>query len=48
MENGLENVVAAETVLSDVDGARGRLVLRGHSLDDLRGGRRVAPRAAAE
>ena len=37
MENGLENVVAAETVLSDVDGARGRLVLRGHSLDDLRG-----------
>jgi citrate synthase len=28
-------VVAAETVLSDVDGQAGRLVIRGHSLDDL-------------
>lgn len=37
MESGLEDVVAAETVLSDVDGARGRLVLRGHSLDSLSG-----------
>lgn len=35
MENGLENVVAAETVLSDVDGARGRLIIRGSSLDEL-------------
>ena len=35
MENGLESVVAAETVLSDVDGQRGRLIIRGHSLDDL-------------
>jgi citrate synthase len=32
---GLEGVVAAETVLSLVDGERGRLVLRGHELDDL-------------
>ena len=35
MENGLEDVVAAETVLSDVDGARGRLIIRGMSLDEL-------------
>ncbi|WP_112945609.1 MULTISPECIES: citrate synthase/methylcitrate synthase [unclassified Rhizobium] len=35
MKNGLEDVVAAETQLSDVDGERGRLVIRGVSLDDL-------------
>ncbi|MFO1014726.1 MAG: citrate synthase/methylcitrate synthase [Caulobacteraceae bacterium] len=35
--DGLENVVAAETVLSEVDGLAGRLVIRGHSLDDLAG-----------
>jgi citrate synthase len=34
---GLEGVVAAETVLSDVDGEAGRLVLRGHSLDAIAG-----------
>ena len=33
--DGLENVVAAETVLSDVDGEHGRLIVRGRSLDDL-------------
>jgi len=32
---GLDGVVAAETVLSMVDGERGRLVLRGHELRDL-------------
>ena len=32
---GLENVVAAETVLSHVDGAAGRLIVRGHDLDSL-------------
>lgn len=37
MANGLEDVIAAETVLSDVDGLAGRLVIRGHSLDDLAG-----------
>jgi citrate synthase len=37
MDAGLESVVAAETVLSDVDGAAGRLVLRGHELEDLAG-----------
>ena len=35
MGNGLEDVVAAETVLSDVDGANGRLIVRGVSLDHL-------------
>jgi citrate synthase len=32
---GLENVVAAQTVLSHVDGAAGRLIVRGHDLDSL-------------
>jgi citrate synthase len=35
--DGLEGVVAAETVLSDVDGAAGRLIIRGHSLDEIAG-----------
>jgi citrate synthase len=35
MKSGLEDVVAAETKLSDVDGAAGRLIIRGVSLDDL-------------
>ncbi len=35
--DGLETVVAAETVLSEVDGQAGRLVIRGCSLDDLAG-----------
>ena len=35
--SGLDNVVTAETVLSDVDGEAGRLILRGHSLDELAG-----------
>jgi citrate synthase len=37
MDSGLENVVAAETVLSDVDGHNGRLIIRGHELSDLAG-----------
>src|SRR5579885_2943448 len=37
MISGLEDVVAAETVLSDVDGLGGRLVIRGHSLDQVAG-----------
>src|SRR6185503_5643946 len=35
--NGLDDVIAADTVLSDVDGHAGTLVIRGHSLDDLAG-----------
>jgi len=34
-DDGLEGVVAAHTVLSEVDGAAGRLVIRGHALDDI-------------
>ncbi|MET3519414.1 citrate synthase/methylcitrate synthase [Mesorhizobium abyssinicae] len=37
MANGLDDVVAAETVLSDVDGLGGRLTIRGHSLLELAG-----------
>src|SRR5215472_12253377 len=37
VSDGLEGVVAAETVLSDVDGAAGRLIIRGHSLDEIAG-----------
>ena len=37
---GLEGVVAARTVLSEVDGAAGRLVIRGRSLDHLAGATR--------
>ncbi len=35
--DGLENVVAAETVLSEVDGQAGRLVIRGLSVEQLAG-----------
>jgi citrate synthase len=35
MRNGLEDVVAAETQLSDVNGEEGRLVIRGVQLDRL-------------
>jgi citrate synthase len=35
--DGLENIVAAETVLSDVDGEAGRLILRGHLLEQIAG-----------
>ncbi|WP_293680207.1 citrate synthase/methylcitrate synthase [uncultured Phenylobacterium sp.] len=37
MTDGLEGVVAAQTVLSDVDGAAGVLIVRGRSLDELAG-----------
>ena len=35
MSDGLEGIVAAHTVLSDVDGQAGRLIIRGRSLDEL-------------
>lgn len=35
MISGLDDVVVAETKLSDVDGQAGRLVIRGRSLDEL-------------
>ncbi len=39
---GLENVIATETALSDVDGERGHLVIAGHDVEEL------APRAGFE
>src|SRR5690349_14756461 len=33
--SGLDGIVVAETTLSDVDGERGRLVIRGHSVEEL-------------
>ncbi len=35
--DGLEGVVAAETVLSEVDGEAGRLLIRGRTLDEIAG-----------
>lgn len=40
MSDGLEDVVAAHTVLSEVDGQRGVLIIRGRSLDELAGAAR--------
>jgi len=37
MSDGLEGVVAADTILSEVDGDAGRLVIRGYALDQLSG-----------
>jgi citrate synthase len=37
MASGLDDVIAAETALSDVDGLAGKLIVRGHSLDELAG-----------
>jgi citrate synthase len=37
MSNGLDDVIAAETVLSDVDGLTGRLTIRGHSVAEIAG-----------
>jgi citrate synthase len=37
LANGLEGVIAAETLLSDVDGERGRLILVGHDVEELAG-----------
>jgi citrate synthase len=36
-QTGLEGVVVAETVLSDVDGERGQLIVRGYEIEDLVG-----------
>lgn len=36
--NGLDDVIAADTVLSDVDGLAGTLIIRGRSLDELAAG----------
>jgi citrate synthase len=41
--DGLENVVAAETILSQVDGDAGTLILRGHYLQEIAGQPRRPP-----
>ena len=42
MTSGLDDVIAAETVLSEVDGLGGHLTIRGHALRDLAGRRDFA------
>lgn len=37
MKIGLDDVIAAETALSHVDGEAGRLIIRGHDLEELAG-----------
>lgn len=37
MSGGLDGIVAAETVLSHVDGEAGKLIYRGHAMEDLAG-----------
>jgi citrate synthase len=37
MSEGLEGVIAAQTILSEVDGQAGRLIIRGLSLDEIAG-----------
>jgi len=37
LQSGLEGIAVAETVLSNVDGARGRLVIAGHDVESLAG-----------
>jgi len=37
MSLGLDDVIAAETVLSHVDGQAGRLIVRGHDLEEIAG-----------
>jgi citrate synthase len=39
MTVGLDDVIAAETVMSHVDGEAGRLIIRGHDLEELAGRR---------
>lgn len=46
MGAGLEDVVAAETRLSHVDGQAGRLLIAGHDVEDLAGGMRFEDVAA--
>ncbi len=46
MSDGLDGIVAAETVLSEVDGNAGRLIIRGRLLDDLAGRTRYEALAA--
>lgn len=46
MKNGMDDVIAAETLLSHVDGEAGRLILRGHDIEDLAGSMRYEEAAS--
>ncbi len=46
MSDGLDGVIAAETVLSHVDGAGGRLILRGRQLEEIAGRQSLEATAA--
>src|SRR6185369_735847 len=35
VDSGLDGVIVADTVMSEVDGEEGRLVVRGHALEEL-------------
>ncbi|HEY4892711.1 MAG TPA: citrate/2-methylcitrate synthase, partial [Reyranella sp.] len=35
VDSGLDGVIVADTVMSEVDGEAGRLVVRGHALQEL-------------
>ena len=35
VDSGLDGVIVADTVMSEVDGEEGRLVIRGHALQEL-------------
>src|SRR5579859_1810746 len=37
MSEGLDGVIAAETILSHVDGEAGKLIYRGHAMEELAG-----------
>ena len=37
VDSGLDGVIVADTVMSEVDGEEGRLVVRGHSIEELVG-----------
>ena len=46
MNAGLEGVIAAETILSQVDGHAGRLIIRGHDIEEIAGHRSFEAMAA--
>ena len=35
VNSGLDGVIVADTVMSEVDGEAGRLIVRGHAVEDL-------------
>jgi len=37
MNSGLDGVIVAQTILSEVDGERGRLIIRGYPVEELAG-----------